>query len=144
MIVELTAAAETDLEIIGDYIARDNPARAASVVGLALKPAFQFGTGFDGDPLMTDPSTRPEPAKATSSARSEPATFPWTSIGPLEVTSPSTIRSRAKTLRRTLARAGSGQRSRSPFGVFIFAPPRLKFMPSDWTKSETKEQRASP
>jgi toxin ParE1/3/4 len=32
MIVELTAAAETDLEIIGDYIARDNPARAASFV----------------------------------------------------------------------------------------------------------------
>lgn len=32
MIVELTAAAEADLEEIGDYIARDNPARAASFV----------------------------------------------------------------------------------------------------------------
>ena len=30
MIVELTAAAEADLEAIGDYIARDNPVRAAS------------------------------------------------------------------------------------------------------------------
>lgn len=32
MIVELTAAAEADLEDIGDYIARDNPARALSFV----------------------------------------------------------------------------------------------------------------
>ncbi|MDO5643358.1 MAG: type II toxin-antitoxin system RelE/ParE family toxin [Paracoccus sp. (in: a-proteobacteria)] len=32
MIVFLTAAAEADLESIGDYIARDNPARAASFV----------------------------------------------------------------------------------------------------------------
>ena len=32
MIVELTAAAEADLELIGDYIARDNPLRAASFV----------------------------------------------------------------------------------------------------------------
>jgi toxin ParE1/3/4 len=32
MIVELTAAAEADLEAIGDYIARDNPVRAASFV----------------------------------------------------------------------------------------------------------------
>ena len=32
MIVELTAAAEADLESIGDYIARDNPVRAASFV----------------------------------------------------------------------------------------------------------------
>lgn len=32
MIVELTATAETDLEAIGDYIARDNPARAVSFV----------------------------------------------------------------------------------------------------------------
>jgi toxin ParE1/3/4 len=32
MIVELTAAAEADLESIGDCIARDNPARAASFV----------------------------------------------------------------------------------------------------------------
>lgn len=32
MIVELTAAAEADLEVIGDYIARDNPLRAASFV----------------------------------------------------------------------------------------------------------------
>lgn len=32
MIVEITAAAEADLEAIGDYIARDNPARALSFV----------------------------------------------------------------------------------------------------------------
>ena len=32
MIVELTAASEADLEAIGDYIARDNPVRAASFV----------------------------------------------------------------------------------------------------------------
>lgn len=32
MIVEITAAAEADLEAIGDYIARDNPVRAASFV----------------------------------------------------------------------------------------------------------------
>jgi plasmid stabilization system protein ParE len=32
MIVELTAAAEADLEAIGDYIARDNPVRASSFV----------------------------------------------------------------------------------------------------------------
>ena len=32
MIVELTAAAEAELESIGDYIARDNPLRAASFV----------------------------------------------------------------------------------------------------------------
>lgn len=32
MIVELTASAEADLEAIGDYIARDNPARAVSFV----------------------------------------------------------------------------------------------------------------
>jgi plasmid stabilization system protein ParE len=32
MIVELTAAAESDLESIGDHIARDNPVRAAGFV----------------------------------------------------------------------------------------------------------------
>ncbi|MBH1974147.1 MAG: type II toxin-antitoxin system RelE/ParE family toxin [Rhodobacteraceae bacterium] len=32
MIVELTAAAEAELESIGDYIARDNPERALSFV----------------------------------------------------------------------------------------------------------------
>jgi toxin ParE1/3/4 len=32
MIVELTAAAEADLEAIGDYIARHNPVRALSFV----------------------------------------------------------------------------------------------------------------
>jgi plasmid stabilization system protein ParE len=32
MIVELTAAAEADLEAIGDYIAQDNPAPAPSSV----------------------------------------------------------------------------------------------------------------
>ena len=32
MIVELTAAAEADLEAVGDYIAQDNPARAMSFV----------------------------------------------------------------------------------------------------------------
>jgi len=32
MIVEFTATAEADLERIGDYIARDNPARAMSFV----------------------------------------------------------------------------------------------------------------
>ena len=32
MIVELTAAAEADLELIGEHIARDNPLRAASFV----------------------------------------------------------------------------------------------------------------
>ena len=32
MIVRLTAQAETDLEGIGDYIARDNPSRALSFV----------------------------------------------------------------------------------------------------------------
>lgn len=32
MIVELTTAAEADLEAIGDHIARDNPIRAASFV----------------------------------------------------------------------------------------------------------------
>lgn len=32
MIVELTAAAEADLESIGDYIAQDNPVRALSFV----------------------------------------------------------------------------------------------------------------
>lgn len=33
MIVRLAAEAETDLERIGDYIARDNPARALTFVG---------------------------------------------------------------------------------------------------------------
>lgn len=33
MIVELTAEAEGDLEAIGDYIARDNPVRAISLIG---------------------------------------------------------------------------------------------------------------
>lgn len=33
MIVIITEAAERDLEAIGDYIARDNPDRAASFVG---------------------------------------------------------------------------------------------------------------
>lgn len=32
MIVEFTAAAEAELEAIGDYIARDNPARAVAFV----------------------------------------------------------------------------------------------------------------
>lgn len=32
MIVEISAEAEADLEAIGDYIARDNPARAISFV----------------------------------------------------------------------------------------------------------------
>ena len=32
MIVDFTAAAEADLEAIGDYIAQDNPARALSFV----------------------------------------------------------------------------------------------------------------
>ncbi|MBJ2151581.1 type II toxin-antitoxin system RelE/ParE family toxin [Paracoccus sp. IB05] len=32
MIVEITAAAEADLESIGDYIARDNPARAVAFI----------------------------------------------------------------------------------------------------------------
>lgn len=32
MIVRLTAEAERDLEAIGDYIARDNPARALSFI----------------------------------------------------------------------------------------------------------------
>lgn len=32
MIVEITAEAEADLEAIGDYIARDNPARAVSFI----------------------------------------------------------------------------------------------------------------
>ncbi|PZQ96086.1 MAG: plasmid stabilization protein [Cereibacter sphaeroides] len=32
MIIEITAAAEADLESIGDYIARDNPQRAVSFV----------------------------------------------------------------------------------------------------------------
>jgi len=32
MIVELTNAAEADLESIGDYIARDNPVRALDFV----------------------------------------------------------------------------------------------------------------
>lgn len=32
MIVELTAAAEADLETIGDYIAQENPVRALSFV----------------------------------------------------------------------------------------------------------------
>lgn len=32
MIVDITAAAEADLEAIGDYIARENPMRAASFV----------------------------------------------------------------------------------------------------------------
>jgi plasmid stabilization system protein ParE len=32
MIVEITTEAEADIEAIGDYIARDNPVRAASFV----------------------------------------------------------------------------------------------------------------
>ena len=32
MIVELTVAAQADLEAIGDYIARDNPTRALSFI----------------------------------------------------------------------------------------------------------------
>jgi len=32
MIVELTVAAEADLEAIGDYIAHNNPVRAASFI----------------------------------------------------------------------------------------------------------------
>jgi hypothetical protein len=48
-----------------------------------------------------------------------------------------------ETLRRAFKLAGSGQRSRSPCGVFILVPPQINFVQHDWTRSETKGQRAA-
>ena len=53
MIVRLTAQAETDLECIGDYIAKDNPSRALSFV-IELRGAFlslaEIALAFPGVP----------------------------------------------------------------------------------------------
>ena len=52
MKVVLTAEALGDLEQIGDYIAQDNPARAASVIDELLGKARQLGDLPQGFPLV--------------------------------------------------------------------------------------------
>lgn len=43
MIVEITAGAEADLEAIGDFIARDNPTRAASFIRELHRLCLELG-----------------------------------------------------------------------------------------------------
>ena len=51
MIVEITAEAERDLETIGDWVARDNPARAASFVDELLAACLDLGDFPDRFPV---------------------------------------------------------------------------------------------
>lgn len=52
MIVDITAAAEADLEAIGDYIARDNPKRAASSVRDLYQLCLEIGEMPDAWPVV--------------------------------------------------------------------------------------------
>jgi plasmid stabilization system protein ParE len=52
MIVELAAEAERDLERIGDWIARDNPERAASFVGELLAACLSLAEFPERFPLV--------------------------------------------------------------------------------------------
>ena len=52
MIVELSAEAERDLERIGDWIARDNPERAASFVAELLDACLGLGDFPERFPLV--------------------------------------------------------------------------------------------
>lgn len=52
MKVVLTEEARSDLEQIGDYIARDNPARAASFVQELIEKARQLSELPSGFPLV--------------------------------------------------------------------------------------------
>lgn len=87
----------------------------------------------------TESPARPEPARQISGARTESMIWPCTLTGPLDVASSSATRSWAKTLRSASAPAGSGQRTRAPCGM----PPKFNVVPPDWTKSETRGQRAA-
>ena len=52
MIVELTAAAEADLEAIGDYIAQDNPVRALSFVRELSRSCFELADMPEAWPVI--------------------------------------------------------------------------------------------
>jgi plasmid stabilization system protein ParE len=52
MIVELTAAAEADLEAIGDYIAQDNPSRALSFVRELLRSCAELSDMPEAWPII--------------------------------------------------------------------------------------------
>ena len=52
MIVDITAAAEADLEAIGDYISRDNPKRAASFVRELYQLCLEIGEMPDARPVV--------------------------------------------------------------------------------------------
>ena len=52
MIVELSAEAEHDLETIGDWIARDNPARAAGFVDELLEACLGLADFPERNPLV--------------------------------------------------------------------------------------------
>lgn len=52
MIVEMTAEAEADLEAIGDYIARDDPARALKFVQALRKSCLGLGDMPNRFPLV--------------------------------------------------------------------------------------------
>ena len=52
MIVEFTVAAEADLEGIGDYIARDNSARALSFVRELARSCFELSDTPEAWPLV--------------------------------------------------------------------------------------------
>jgi toxin ParE1/3/4 len=52
MIVELTAAAEADLEAIGDYIAQDNPVRALSFVQELSRSCFELADMPEAWPII--------------------------------------------------------------------------------------------
>ena len=52
MIVEFTAAAEADLEAIGDYIAQDNPARALNFVRELSRSCFELAEMPEAWPIV--------------------------------------------------------------------------------------------
>jgi toxin ParE1/3/4 len=52
MIVELTAAAEADLEAIGDYIAQDNPVRALSFVRELARSCLELADMPEAWPII--------------------------------------------------------------------------------------------
>ena len=53
MKVEFTLAAEADLEQIGDYIARDNPARALSFVRELARSCLELAEMPEAWPVVT-------------------------------------------------------------------------------------------
>jgi toxin ParE1/3/4 len=52
MIVDLTAAAEADLEAIGDYIAQDNPIRALSFVRELFRNCTELADMSEAWPIV--------------------------------------------------------------------------------------------